>query len=108
MTTIETDTIIEVPTSVAVCPYCGAPLIARPEAWTQEDDGSWSASESGLECLSEPELDDSDPHSVELWEDWLAEHTVMPYVFMLPVDVKVLAWINANYRFRFQDKHNDE
>ena len=92
--------IIRIPREVAVCPYCGGELIARPEAWSENDDGIWEAQESGLDCVTEPELDPANESTVEEWDDWIARHTYMPYVYWLPVDMKVTKWINANYRWK--------
>jgi hypothetical protein len=85
---------IDIPPEVARCPYCDERLFCQPTAWEQDDDGSWYASESGLECWSEPDIDD------EEWLDWCAEHTSMPYVYWLPVDMKVIDWLKTKYRFK--------
>ena len=91
--------VLYVPREVAVCPYCDADLIAQPTAWEQQKDGTWAASESGIECTAEPELDEDIPQTLQPWEDWLAEHSVMPYVYMLPVDLKVVAWMKKHFRW---------
>lgn len=99
MQVISKDATIDIPPSVAVCPYCGGKLVAQCEHWSQTDDGSWLAVHLELDCESEPELDDNDDASLERFDEWLAEHTYMPYVHMLPVETKVTAWVNKNYRW---------
>lgn len=99
MQTIDCSTVIDVPPEVAVCPYCDGKLAARPESWTQEDDGTWSANHSGIECCNQPELDEDRDGGTDDWDEWLASHSVMPYVHWLPVDNLVVDWLKANYRF---------
>lgn len=77
MKTLDKSETIDIPREVAVCPYCDADLVCRPEAWTEQDDGTWAATESGLECCAEPEIDSAE------WDEWLAIHTDMPYVYWL-------------------------
>ncbi len=95
LTIIPHDQIIDIPEDVAVCPYCRAKLTVRLEEWTQNDDGTWGAGESGAhgDCTAEPDVESSE------WDAWLEIHSDMPYVHQLPVDLKVTAWINANFRF---------
>ena len=33
------------------------------------------------------------------WNDWMDQHSDMPYVNQLPVDERVKKWINERYRF---------
>lgn len=84
---------IEIPREVAVCPYCKAKLSVSPECWEQNTDGSWSLSCGHADCASEPDIDGDE------WDGWFAVHSQMPYVYQLPVDQKVTAWINERYRF---------
>ena len=81
------------PPGVAVCPYCGGKLTCSFDSWEQSDDGSWIASHVSSVCETMPDVGDED-----YW-DWLEQHSQMPYVYKLPVDMKVLAWVNDNYRF---------
>lgn len=85
---------IDIPHEIAVCPYCGDKLTAQCSEWSQCEDMSWKAENIELECLSEPDIEDS-----EKWHVWIDSHTMMPYVYWLPVEEKVLAWINAHYRW---------
>lgn len=88
MKTIPTNETLTVPSDIAVCPYCQAALSAHFDSWEQQDDGTWATDNAMLSCVRE--------------SDSIAElqrHCVMPYVYWLPVSEKVLAWVNANYRF---------
>ena len=91
---LQTDAVIDVPTDVAVCPYCKAALQVRCEQWTEQDDGSWAAENVHAECTAEPDIEDEDE-----WEDWLKFHSDMPYVYQLPVDTRVEEWVKSHYRF---------
>lgn len=93
--TLPHNQLIGIPESVAVCPYCGGHLYVKLESWTQEEDGTWTADEdcTHAECDTEPE------EHTEEWRAWVERHSKMPYVYQLPVDVKVLKWINEHYRF---------
>lgn len=105
MQTIEAGQRIDIPPEVAVCPYCTepTPLYAECESWDQCDDGTWQASGIRLECTSEPALEDGcDEATEDAWQDWLDAHTFMPYVYWLPVDRKVMAWINQRFRFNVE------
>jgi len=86
---------IQIPEEVAVCPYCKAKLSVQPDSWTQNDDGSWSLDMGHGECAAEPDMEEDE----EAWETWLANHSIEPYTYQLPVDMKVTAWINERYRF---------
>lgn len=97
MTTLAPDARIDVPAEVAVCPYCKARLVASFEEWEQNDDGTWSGISVCLDCVTEPDIDSDE------WEGWMDGHSQMPYVYMLPVCVKVEAWINERYRFACDD-----
>jgi len=96
---------IRVPREVAVCPYCTepTPLVARMVGWEEANRrrGLWRVSEIELECTSEPELFDDEPRMAvrDEWEEWMNIHSYMPYLYWLPVDLRVLSWINELYRF---------
>lgn len=102
--TIATGKTIQIPADVAVCPYCGAALVAQPTAWSERADKTWRVDESGIECTAEPELPNSTKGrrnrlALEKWDEWFANHRAMPYVYWIPVDRKVTAWLNANFDF---------
>ena len=96
---------IWIPREIAVCPYCAEacseqwPLIARMMAWELSGKRRgveiWKCSEFELECMSEPNLEDD----IEAWESWIEFHSYMPYVYMLPIEIRVSKWINSVYRF---------
>lgn len=96
---------IRVPREVAVCPYCDepTPLVARISELEEANKrrGLWRVSEIELECTSEPELFDDEPRMAvrDEWEEWMNAHSYMPYVYWLPIDLRVLRWINELYRF---------
>ena len=91
---IDSDALIAIPPEIAVCPYCDTKLTAHSEAWTQEDDDSWIATDVQVDCETEPDMES------EEWEEWMKWHSDMPYVYMLPVVQTVTKWINSKYRFR--------
>ena len=95
-TTLKTDASIDVPAGVAVCPYCKTPLHAQANGWIQRDDGTWQADTIDLDCETEPDIDGPD------WEDWFARHSDMPYVHMLPVQQKVVAWLADRFDFEMR------
>lgn len=104
-TLIEPQTVLDVPAEVAKCPYCGAELIASFSCWTQQDDGSWIASGVDVECKTEPAIVFGTPKakaSQRDWDEWMAQHTYMPYVYWLPVTNRVETWVNAQYRFNMK------
>jgi hypothetical protein len=90
---ITCDTLLDVPADIAVCPYCGAALYVQFEAWSQEEDGSWSAENVHADCALEPDI------RSDKWDAWSTAHSVMPYVYQLPVDQEVEKWVNEHYRF---------
>jgi len=87
----------EIPGSLFCCPICGNLLTCEIDEWSQNDDDSWGVSEAGLHlsCASEPELSD-DPMK---YADWFEGHYQHPYIDWMPLEHRVLAWMNANYRF---------
>ncbi len=79
---------IDIPTNVAVCPECGAALVADVFEITSVDGKTnWHLEEDGsglhIQCSQE---DDS--------------HYQMPYVDWLPLDEPVIKWLNANVDFK--------
>jgi hypothetical protein len=65
-----------------LCPYCNADLIYRVTGWEEKEDG-WIADSI--------ESDD--------FEDWLNNHSELPYIYQLPVDERVKKYINDKFRF---------
>jgi hypothetical protein len=51
--------------------------------------GQWKADEIVLDCEDE--------------ETSEKNHSEMPYVYQLPVDTKVLAWVNDKHHFNLDD-----
>lgn len=52
----------------APCPYCGGEITCSANAWEQEDDGSWIATDLDIECINEPPIDS------KRWLTWDREH----------------------------------
>jgi hypothetical protein len=76
-----------------LCPYCQGDLTYRCNGWEQDENGLWMADSFDMECSTEPDMES------EEWEDWMDNHSDMPYVHQLPVDERVKASINKHYRF---------
>lgn len=91
------NSVIEIPASVALCPYCDGILSASFTAWEEDDNGDVKAIEMDLDCQTQPPLESGD------WEDWTRQHSQMPYVYMLPVHDRVLKWINKRFRFEMPE-----
>jgi len=91
--TISADQIISIRSDIAVCPYCNAPVYVTAIEGMVEDEHGWKADYIDLQCGSEPEMDDPE------WDGWLDQHTYMPYVYQLPVELKIIEWLNRHYRF---------
>jgi len=96
MKILEEDTYLEVPEEIAVCPICKAKLFVYCEHWEEHPDGAWIAASINMECETEPDIDSED------WNDWFSGHYSMPYVDWLPVEQKLLVWINKNYRWHLE------
>ena len=80
-----------------LCPYCGSTLTYCVTGWEKDEETElWMADTLESECSSEPTEIGS-----EEWEEWLNRHLDMPYVYQLPIDEQVLAFINKKYRFKF-------
>ena len=77
-----------------LCPYCKGNLTYVCNGWEQDDNGLWMADSFDMECSKEPNNVEA-----EEWEFWIQQHSEMPYVYQLPVDEKVKAFINRKYRF---------
>ena len=76
-----------------LCPYCQGNLTYTADSWEEDDNGLWVGDHYDMRCSTEPELDS------EEWDDWFQSHCEMPYVYQLPVDEKVIKYINSKYRF---------
>lgn len=88
---------IEIPCSVAVCPYCGTKLTIEADGWTEDEANPdyWIADmPSNVWCETEPDIED------ETWEEWFSSHSEMPYIYMLPAQSKIEEWLKQNYRWK--------
>jgi hypothetical protein len=87
---------IEIPVSVAVCPDCQTKLTIHPTGWTEAGDGNGMVCDTfDSVCQHEPDIDEGGYD--EFWESHPSYE--MPYVYWLPVDMKIEAWLKKNYRF---------
>lgn len=83
---------LEIPLDVEKCPYCDAQLyIAEIDEYSKNDDGTICV-RARIDCTAEPELEDK-----SAWEDWIDWHSQMPYVYWLPVEQDVNAWLKRTY-----------
>jgi hypothetical protein len=78
---------IEIPVNVAVCPECGAGIVADVFEVTSEDgETNWHLESDGsglhIQCSKEDN-----------------NHYKMPYVDWLPIDDVVVTWLNKNVQF---------
>lgn len=79
------------------CPYCGGQLTAQAEEWTQEPSGIWLASSISVDCDTEPDIQDP------TIEEWLEQHSFMPYSYMLPLEQRMLKYIRGKYQYEMPD-----
>ena len=90
---IKPDATLQVPPEVQLCPYCGERLEVQFSGWCMDDEGFWITDCLELECKAMPDV------SEEEWEAEMERHSQYPYIYWLPADQVVTAWVNANYRF---------
>ncbi len=76
-----------VPKEVAVCPECGASVEVEVVEIQEANDGKWRVSDdgSGLHIMCSEET------------DW---HYRQPYIDWLPLDDKIVEWLNGVYEFQ--------
>ena len=51
------------------CPYCGGKITASANAWEEDDEGNFYATDLDISCSNEPDIDDE-----EAWKNWDIEH----------------------------------
>ena len=85
--------IFQVPSEIAVCPYCQALLIASVSEWSEESDETKKANQIDVDCDSEPDIESPE------WNDWLSSHSKLPYIYWMPIVTMIEDWINQNFRF---------
>ncbi len=85
---------INVPETVAKCPYCDAPLyICEIDEYSEGEDGALVPEHFSLDCTEEPDM--ADPG----WEEFINWHIQMPYVYWLPLEEPVKQWLIKTYEF---------
>lgn len=87
----------DIPKQYRSCAYCDGPIAIHFESWTQNVDGTWSAEFAKADCLTEPSMRSRN------YDEWLKQHTEMPYVYWLPLETALTRWVNKHYRFNVQD-----
>ena len=79
-----------------LCPYCGGDMIFQATSFIKHPSKQfWKADSLEGDCVTAPDFESSD------FYDWLYQHSYMPYVHMLPIQIKVEKYISENYRFKF-------
>lgn len=53
----------------SLCPYCGGKITASANAWEEDDEGRFYATDLEIFCSNEPDIDDE-----EAWNNWDLEH----------------------------------
>ncbi|MFS0489490.1 hypothetical protein [Leadbetterella byssophila] len=76
-------------------------LSYEADAWEQDEQGLWMATNFDCRCHSEPDIEES-----EDWNAWMRVHSDMPYVFQLPVDERVKRYIQKHYRFWMSNENH--
>jgi hypothetical protein len=84
------------------CPYCAGRIAIHFEAWVKQDDGTWTADMAKADCLREPS------ERSRKYDDWIKQHTYMPYVYWLPLEIALTRWVNGRYRFRVEGDETQE
>ena len=84
---------IQIPRCIAVCPYCDDTLLIESIDSITETSGGMAKAD-----LSEPDVADEDE-----FDDWIQYHSDMPYVYMLPIEKRILKWLNAWHEFEFPE-----
>jgi len=81
------------PLEVAICPICGAGVVANFDEWESE---TGRVTECGfhVDCIDEPDI------HADAWDDWFTSHWSMPYVDWLPLEVRLYQWFDQRYRLR--------
>lgn len=97
---LHTSSHIGVPVEVGMCPYCDRPLSIGFEDFERNDVGTWSCIKVELECATELEMQQYGQHVTEDdWDQFERSHSLMPYVYILPVEERILEWVNQSYYF---------
>lgn len=87
----------DIPKQFRRCPYCDGHISIHFEAWTKNNDGTWSAERAKADCETEPSMKDRRS------DNWLKRHTYMPYVYWLPLEQALTDWANNHYRFNVEE-----
>jgi len=90
---LDLNSVVDVPAEIAVCPYCKAALTAQCNTKTLMI-GMWLPSSVIVNCTAAPEIASAE------WRDWFKAHARMPYVYQLPVDLRILHWMQQNFFFK--------
>lgn len=91
--------IIRVPVEISKCVSCGAPLYLSGDGWTLGDHSEWICDSFNMICGSEPKTDD-DREAWDIYNDIHALHFKMPYIYWLPIQEKIRAWMDRSIIFQ--------
>lgn len=90
----------DIPRQYRRCPYCDGKISIHFESWTRNNDGTWSADFAKADCETEPSIGSGK------WEEWIKQHTYMPYVYWLPLETILTRWVNKHYRFDMDEANH--
>ena len=76
------------------CPYCGGDLIYFGLSWAKVSEGQYSILTYEVECMNEPKILEG-----EMWENWFDQHNIKLDKIQVPLDTKILAFLNRKYNF---------
>lgn len=97
MKVVEQHDMIQLPDTFR-CPICDAALSpVEVNEWTQRKDGTWVAVGISFDCVTEPDIDSDD------WWDWFHGHWPTPYIDWMPLEHRILEWLQKHYRFNVTD-----
>lgn len=99
MKQINTNHIFRFPKS---CPYCQSDLIGSADAWEQNDNGEWKATNLDIHCDNEPEPDLSENNESwkSVWNEFASTHTYLVYEYWHPAVDACLDAVNSKYVFK--------
>jgi hypothetical protein len=86
------------PPALSKCPYCGLKLyIEEITGWCRNEDGHWGVDELSLRCEAEDDIDQM------VGDEGDCSHSYMPYVYWLPITLRVIDWLNENFLMKVPD-----
>ena len=80
---------LPVPVDVAVCPYCGAPILVEIRGIYRSMWGTFEVVRYAMDCSAEP------PEEGDAWDDWEDRHIPYRPDIWPEEDPVILRWINS-------------